>query len=131
MKITLTSIPVRDQAAALTFYTEKLGFVKKADIPMGEHRWLTVISPQGAEGVELLLEPLGFPPAKEYYKALYEASIPVAQFDTDDLDSEVERMKESGVVFRGEPVEMDGVRFVIFDDTCGNLVCLTQNVSEK
>jgi len=131
MKITLTSIPVRDQEAALTFYTEKLGFVKKADIPMGEHRWLTVISPQGAEGVELLLEPLGFPPAAEYYKALYEAGIPAAQFDTDDLDSEVERMKESGVVFRGEPVDMGEVRYVIFDDTCGNLLCLTQTVPGK
>jgi len=131
MKITLTSIPVRDQEAALTFYTEKLGFVKKADIPMGEHRWLTVISPQGAEGVELLLEPLGFAPAEEYYSALFAAGIPAAQFETDDLDSEVERMKESGVVFRGEPVDMEGVRFVIFDDTCGNLVCLTQSVSEE
>lgn len=131
MKITLTSIPVHDQERALAFYTEKLGFVKKEDVPLGEHRWLTVISPQGADGVELLLEPLGFPPAKEYYNALFEAGIPAAQFETDDLDKEVERMKEVGVIFRGEPQELDEVRFVIFEDTCGNLICLTQKVAEK
>lgn len=128
MKITLTGIPVDDQERALAFYTEKLGFVKKEDIPMGEHRWLTVISPQGAEGVELLLEPLGFAPAKEYYKSLFEAGIPVAQFESDDLDSEIERMKEFGVIFRGEAQEMGEVRFITFEDTCGNLICLTQKV---
>jgi catechol 2,3-dioxygenase-like lactoylglutathione lyase family enzyme len=130
MKITLTSIPVQNQERALAFYTEKLGFEKKEDTPMGEHRWLTVISPQGAEGVELLLEPLGFAPAKEYYNGLFEAGIPVAQFESDDLDAEIERMKACGVSFRGEPQEMDDVRFIIFEDTCGNLLCLTQNVSQ-
>ncbi|MEX0289396.1 MAG: VOC family protein [Flavobacteriaceae bacterium] len=131
MKITLTGIPVPDQAQALAFYTEKLGFVKKEDVPMGEHRWLTVISPEGVEGVELLLEPLGFEPAKEYYNALYEAGIPVAQFESDDLDMEVEKLKEHGVVFRGEPQEMGDVKFTIFEDTCGNLICLTQKVNGK
>jgi len=126
MKITLTSIPVGDQEQALKFYTEKLGFVKKEDISMGEHRWLTVISPQGVEGVELLLEPLGFPPARDYYRALYEAGIPVAQFVSEDLDSELERLKRLGVVFRGDPQEMEGLKFVTFEDSCGNLICLTQ-----
>ena len=131
MKITLTSIPVKDQAHALAFYTEKLGFLKKEDISMGEHRWLTVISPEGVDGVELLLEPLGFPPAKEYYNALFEAGIPVAQFEADDLDSEVERMNQAGVIFRGKPQEMDEIRYAIFEDTCGNLICLTQKPSKK
>ena len=131
MKITLTSIPVQDQQAALAFYTEKLGFMKKEDVPMGEHRWLTVTSPDGAEGVELLLEPLGFPPAKDYYKALFESGIPAAQFESDDLYSEMERMKEAGVSFRGEPEEMDGVKYVIFDDTCGNFICLTQKLRQE
>lgn len=126
MKINLTSIPVRDQKQALAFYTEKLGFVKKEDQPMGEHRWLTVTSPQGAEGVELLLEPLGFAPAKEYYGALFKAGIPVAQFESDDLDSEIATMKDLGVVFTAEPQVMGEVRFVVFEDSCGNLLCLTQ-----
>lgn len=129
MKITLTSIPVDDQNRALAFYTEKLGFVKKEDTPMGEHRWLTVTSTEGADGVELLLEPIAFAPAKEYYAALFHSEIPVAQFESANLDSEVEKMKKSGVVFRGEPKEMEGVRYVIFEDTCGNLLCLTQKVS--
>jgi catechol 2,3-dioxygenase-like lactoylglutathione lyase family enzyme len=80
MKITLTSIPVADQEQALTFYTETLGFIKKVDVPMGEHRWLTVAASEEPGGVELLLEPLGFPPAREYYRQLFEAGIPVAQF---------------------------------------------------
>lgn len=128
MKINLTSIPVDSQERALAFYTEKLGFVKKEDIPMGEHRWLTVSSPQGAEGVELLLEPLGFAPAKEYYNSLYKADIPAGQFESDDLDGEVEKMKKLGVVFRGEPQEMDDVKYITFEDTCGNLICLTQKM---
>lgn len=129
MKINLTSIPVRDQSKALSFYTEKLGFVKKEDVPMGEHRWLTVIAPEGADGVELLLEPLGFEPAKTYYKALYDAGIPVSSFESSDLDSEIERLVERGVAFRGEARDMGNVRVAIFDDTCGNLVCLTQRIT--
>lgn len=98
---------------------------------MGEYRWLTVISPEGPEGVELLLEPLGFPPAKEYYSKLFESGVPAAQFESNDLDREVERLKKLGVIFRGESQEMGGVRFVIFEDTCGNLICLTQKVAIK
>ncbi len=129
MKINLTSVPVQDQDRALSFYTEKVGFVKKEDVPMGEHRWLTVVSPEGAEGVELLLEPLGFEPAKEFYRALYEAGIPVTSFESVDLDSEVQRMKARGVAFRGEVQDMGSVKVAIFDDTCGNLVCLTQRIA--
>ena len=93
---------------------------------MGEHRWLTVTSPDGAEGVELLLEPLGFPPSVEYYKSLYESGIPAMQFESSDIDAEIERLTSLGVVFRGEPQAMGDVRFVMFEDTCGNLICLTQ-----
>jgi catechol 2,3-dioxygenase-like lactoylglutathione lyase family enzyme len=129
MKINLTSIPVQDQDKALSIYTEKLGFVKKEDVPMGEHRWLTVVSPEGADGVELLLEPLGFEPAKTFYRALYDAGIPVTSFESTDLDSEVKRLKELGIAFRGDPQDMGNVKAAIFDDTCGNLVCLTQRIA--
>ncbi|MEE4163098.1 MAG: VOC family protein [Woeseiaceae bacterium] len=129
MQINLTSIPVRDQERALSFYTEKLGFEKKEDVPMGEHRWLTVVSPEGPEGVELLLEPLGFEPARDFYKALYEAGIPVTSFESADLDREVEQLRALGVDFRGDPQDMGNVRVVMFDDTCGNLVCLTQRIA--
>jgi len=129
MKINLTSIPVQDQERALSFYTGKLGFVKKEDVPMGEHRWLTVVSPEGADGVELLLEPLGFEPAIDFYKALYDAGIPVTSFESDDLDREVEQLKALGVEFRGDAQDMGNVRVVTFDDTCGNLVCLTQRIA--
>lgn len=96
----MTSIPVQEQDQALHFYTQKLGFVKKDDSPLGEHRWLTVISPEGVDGVELLLEPLAFGPAKDYQQALYNAGIPITTFETDDLKSEVQRLKEQGVNFR-------------------------------
>jgi catechol 2,3-dioxygenase-like lactoylglutathione lyase family enzyme len=129
MRINLTSIPVQDQEKALSFYTETLGFVKKEDMPMGEHRWLTVVSPEGADGVELLLEPLGFEPAKTFYKALYDAGIPVTSFESVDLDTEVARLKGLGVSFRGDAQNMGNVKVVIFDDTCGNLVCLTQRIA--
>lgn len=129
MKINLTSIPVRDQEEALAFYTDKLGFVKQEDTPMGEHRWLTVVSPEGAHGVELLLEPLGFEPAKDFYAALYEAGIPATSFATDDMAGEVARLRERGVAFRGEPQEMGNASVAIFDDTCGNLICLTQRIA--
>jgi len=95
---------------------------------MGEHRWLTLVSQEGADGVELLLEPMGFPEAREYYKFLYESGIPVAQFESEDLDAEVGRLKSVGVSFKEEMVEMGEVRFVIMDDTCGNLICLAEKV---
>ena len=89
LKITITSIPVKEQEQALVFYTQKLGFVEKEDSPLGEYRWLTVISPEGAEGIELLLEPLAFAPAQDYQQALYSAGIPVTTFETDDIETEV------------------------------------------
>jgi len=126
MKITLVGVPVQDQARALAFYTEKLGFEVKHDIPMGEHRWLTVTSPEGAAGVELLLEPIGFAPARDYYGARYDAGIPCAQFESADIQAEYERLVEKGVVFKGEPQEMGGAKAAIFDDTCGNYICIVE-----
>ena len=126
MRINLSSVLVEDQENALRFYTEVLGFVKMADIPMGEYRWLTVTSPDGAEGVELVLEPMDFPPARTFQKALFDAGIPFTAFLTNDIQGEFERLKERGVVFRGEPVNMGLITAVLFEDTCGNLINLVQ-----
>ena len=126
MQIRFTSIPVDDQNKALKFYTEKLGFVKHADIPMGPFRWLTVIAPEGAEGVELVLEPIGFPAAQGYQKVLFETGKPTTAFITRDIQAEVTRLKKLGVVFRGEPVSMGPITAVLFEDTCGNLINLVQ-----
>ncbi len=126
MKITVTSVMVDDQAKALKFYTEVLGFVLKRDIPMGEFRWLTVVSPDGAGDVELLLEPMGFPPARVYQKALFDAGIPLTMFGVDDCQAEYERLKKLGVVFRGEPTKMGPATLVVLEDTCGNLIQIAQ-----
>ena len=126
MQIRLASIFVDDQDKALRFYTEILGFVKSKDIPMGSFRWLTVTSPEGAEGVELVLEPMGFPPAQTYQKALFAAGIPATAFLTNDVQVEFLRLKNRGVVFRGEPVNMGPITAVVFEDTCGNLINLVQ-----
>src|SRR5215813_5145285 len=126
MKIKLTSVLVDDQDKALKFYTEVLGFVKKHDIPMGEARWLTVVSPEGPGDVELLLEPMGFPPARTYQKALFEAGIPYTSFAVDDIQKEYERLEKLGVVFRTKPTKMGPVTVAVIEDTCGNLIQLTQ-----
>lgn len=126
MKIALSSVLVDDQEKALAFYTDILGFVKMTDLPMGEFRWLTVVSPEGAEGVELVLEPMSFPPAREYQRALFEAGIPITAFLTSDIRGEYERLKAKGVTFRGEPQSMGPISAVLFEDTCGNLVNLVQ-----
>ena len=126
MQIKFVSIMVEDQESALQFYTSVLGFEKMADIPMGEYRWLTVTSPDGIEGVELVLEPMGFPPARAYQKALFEAGIPATAFITKDIAAEVERLKARGVKFRGEPQDMGPIKVVVFEDTCGNLINLVQ-----
>jgi len=126
MRINITSVLVDDQQKALKFYTEALGFQKMADIPVGEYRWLTVTSPEGAEGVELVLEPVGYPFARTYQKALYEAGIPFTAFMTNDIHGEVRRLRERGVVFRGEPQNMGPIIGVMFEDTCGNLIQLVQ-----
>jgi predicted enzyme related to lactoylglutathione lyase len=126
MQIKLSSVMINDQEKALRFYTIILGFVKKNDIPMGPFRWLTVSSPEGAEGVELVLEPMGFPPAATYQKALLDAGIPATAFITNDIAAEYRRLKEFGVKFRGEPAEMGLITAVLFVDTCGNLINLVQ-----
>ncbi len=126
MQIRLSSVTVEDQDKALRFYTEVLGFVKKNDLPMGPFRWLTVSAPEGAEGVELVLEPLGFPPARVYQQALFEAGIPATAFLTEDVHGEYRRLKEKGVTFRGEPQSMGPVTVVLFEDTCGNLINLVE-----
>ena len=126
MKIKLTSVMVDEQDKALKFYTEVLGFVKKTEIPIGEFKWLTVVSPEAPEGVELVLEPTGFPFAKTYQKALFEAGIPLTAFAVDDIHKEFERMKKLGVKFRGEPAKAGPVTTVLFEDTCGNLIQLFQ-----
>jgi len=126
MQLKFISVPVDDQDKALAFYTDVLGFRKMADIPFGPNRWLTVTSPDGIEGVELVLEPMGFPPARIYQRALFEAGIPQNAFTTNDIQRDYARLKERGVVFRGEPQEMGPIRFVMFEDTCGNLINLVQ-----
>ena len=126
MQIKLARIMVDDQEKALRFYTNVLGFAKKTDITMGTFRWLTVSSPEGAEGVELVLEPMNFPPAKVYQKALFDAGVPATAFFTSDIHSEYARLKTKGVVFRGEPANMGAITAVVFEDTCGNVINLVQ-----
>ena len=126
MRIALSSVTVDDQDKALAFYTGKLGFEKKNDIPMGPFRWLTVVSPEGAHGVELVLEPMAFEPAREYQRALFEAGIPATAFLTSDIVAEYERLKALGVHFHGKPVEMGPITAVVFEDGCGNLINLVQ-----
>lgn len=127
MQIRLASVMVENQDTALRFYSAVLGFVKSKDIPMGpSFRWLTVTSPEGAEGVELVLEPMGFPPAQTFQKALFSAGIPATAFLTNDIASEYRRLKSLGVVFRGEPTKMGPITAVLFEDTCGNLINLVQ-----
>ena len=126
MQIKFVSVMVEDQDSALHFYTSVLGFEKMADIPMGEFRWLTVCSPGGIAGVELVLEPMDFPPARTYQKALFEAGIPAIALITKDIAAEVRRLKARGVKFRGEPADMGLITAVVFEDTCGNLINLVQ-----
>lgn len=128
IRIHITSVPVNDQDKALKFYTEVLGFIKKTEIPMGEHKWLTVVSPKEQNGVELLLEPTAFEPAQVFQKALKDAGIPWTSFAVDDLKMEYERLKERGVQFTMEPKEMGAVMMAVLDDTCGNNIQLVQTL---
>ncbi|MEV8230397.1 VOC family protein [Streptomyces sp. NPDC079167] len=122
MKIHLTSVFVDDQEKALRFYTEALGFVKKADVPLGADRWLTVVSPEDPDGTELLLEPDGHPAAKPYKDALVKDGIPAASFAVDDVRAEFDRLRGLGVSFTQDPLEMGPVTTAVLDDTCGNLI---------
>jgi len=124
IRIELASISVEDQDAALRFYTEVLGFEVKENMPVGEYRWLTVTSPAGAAGVELLLEPVGNPTVAAFQKAIYEQGIPATIFFVSDLRAEHERLADLGVVFTTEPQETESGWLAVFDDTCGNLILL-------
>lgn len=122
MRIYVTSVLVDDQDKALEFYTEVLGFVKKTEVPLGEARWLTVVSAEDAEGTELLLEPDGHPAVGPFKRALVEDGIPFTSFAVDDVHLEYDRLRSAGVRFTQEPLEMGGVTSAVFDDTCGNLI---------
>ncbi len=127
MRIRLNSILVDDQDKALGFYTDKLGFVKKTEIPMGEYRWLTVVSPDDPDGAELVLEPNVFPAAATYQQALYEAGIPCTALASADVHAEYKQLVARGVKFTAEPAEAGGTVLAVFDDTCGNLVQIYQD----
>jgi catechol 2,3-dioxygenase-like lactoylglutathione lyase family enzyme len=122
MKITVTSVLVDDQDKALRFYTETLGFVKKTEVPLGEHRWLTVVSPDDPDGVELVLEPDEHPAVKPFKRALVEDGIPFTSFSVPDVHAETERLRALGVTFTQEPLTMGPVTTAVLDDTCGNLI---------
>ncbi len=124
MRIELTSIHVDDQDKALAFYTEVLGFVKKEDFPVGQFKWLTVVSPEAPDGAQLLLEPNDNPAAQAYQQAIFEQGIPHAAFAVDDIQAEYERLEGLGVVFSMRPIDAAGVAQALFDDTCGNRIML-------
>lgn len=126
MRILLCSVLVNDQAKALAFYTEKLGFVKKQDIDMGEARWLTVISAEDNSGVELLLEPTGHPASKVYQKALFDDGIPLTALAVTNVQAEYERLLALDVEFSMEPTNVGPTTVAVFNDTCGNLIQIYQ-----
>ena len=122
MRINLTSVLVDDQSKALRFYTDVLGFTKKSDVPLGEHAWMTVVSPEDPDGTELLLEPSDHPAVAPFKAALVHDGIPFTSFAVDDVASEHERLVALGVRFTQPPTEMGPVTTAVFDDTCGNLI---------
>jgi catechol 2,3-dioxygenase-like lactoylglutathione lyase family enzyme len=126
MRIVVTSVFVEDQEKALGFYTEALGFQKKEDVPVGEDRWLTVVSPEEPEGVELLLEPGGHPAVGPFKRALVEDGIPLTSFDVEDVEAEHARLEGLGVKFTQPPTAFGEVKTAVFDDTCGNLIQIAQ-----
>jgi catechol 2,3-dioxygenase-like lactoylglutathione lyase family enzyme len=126
MRIRLSSIVVDDQDKALRFYTEILGFQKKHEIPMGPYKWLTVISPDGPNEVELSIEPNANPAAKTYQEAMFAQKIPLAAFETSDIDADYKRLSSLGVVFLSEPKQAGPVKIATFSDTCGNVIQLYQ-----
>jgi glyoxylase I family protein len=130
MRIKLTSIMVDNQDKALKFYTQIFGFVKKHDIPVGEYRWLTVVSPEGPDDLELSLEPNANPAGKTFQEAIFKQGIPITAFEVDRMDREFARLKELGVVFTQEPTAAGPVIVAVCADTCGNLIQLYQHVSK-
>ena len=126
MRIKLTSIMVDNQDKALKFYTQIFGFVKKHDIPVGEYRWLTVVSPEGPDDLELSLEPNANPAGKTFQDAIFKQGIPIAAFEVDRMDQEFSRLKELGVMFTQEPTPAGPVIVAVCADTCGNLIQLYQ-----
>lgn len=128
LKINLTSVPVDDQDKALEFYTNILGFVLKHNIPVGEYKWITLVSSADESGVELVLEPMAFEPAKVYQQALKEAGIPYTAFAVDNIEDEYQRLCKLGVNFSVPPKQAGPVMMAIFDDTCGNHIQLMQEI---
>ena len=128
MRIVFTSVLVDDQDKALEFYTKKLGFLKKKEIPMGAMKWLTVVSPDNPNGVELVLEPDQHPAAGPFKRALVRDGIPFTSFAVDDVHAEYERLRAAGVVFTQPPVAMGPVTTAVLDDTCGNLIQIAQKM---
>jgi len=128
MRIKLNSIMVEDQDRALKFYTEVLGFKKKHDIPVGEFRWITVVSPEGPDDLELVLEPNANPAAKTFQQAMFAQGIPLTAFEVADLKAEFARLKAHNVAFTREPTHAGPVMIAVFSDTCGNLIQLYQPV---
>lgn len=122
MRVAMTSVYVDDQPKALEFYTGTLGFVKKKDIPMGDHRWLTVVSPEAPDGPELVLEPDSHPAAGPFKEALMEDGIPFTSFEVDDVHGEYDRLSKRGARFTQPPTSMGPVTMAVLDDTCGNLI---------
>ena len=128
MRIVVMSVMVDNQDKALEFYTTKLGFVKKTEIPLGEAKWLTVVSPDDPDGMEISLEPDSHPAAGPFKKALVEDGIPFTSFAVDDLQAEYERLSAAGVRFTQPPVDLGPVKTAVLDDTCGNLIQLAQKL---
>ena len=126
MRVTSNSVLVGDQDQALRFYTEVLGFVKKQDIPRGKYRWLTLVSPEGPDDIELTLEPNSNPAAKACQTALYGDGIPLTSFGSTNVQAEYERLTERGVAFRTTPTQAGPTTITVFEDTCGNLIQLHQ-----
>ncbi|MBY5643708.1 VOC family protein [Rhizobium leguminosarum] len=131
MRIYVTSVLVDDQQKALDFYTKILGFVPKHDVPIGDDRWLSVVSKENPAGTELLLEPSGHPAAKPYKSALVADGIPATSFQVDDLDAEYQRLRDLGVRFTVEPMDAGTVRMAVFDDTCGNLIQIIEMIEKQ
>ena len=126
MKIKLNSVIVRDQEHALGFYTETLGFIKKTEIPVGDYKWLTVVSPDEPDGTELVLEPNAHPASATFQEALFETGTPLTSFAVDDVQREFERLKGLGVSFSMEPTDVGTAIISVFDDTCGNFIQIYQ-----